>query len=236
MKRYVETGAKTGSYYLYGELVRNRPTEGILSDPLLHFVFVGQSVYGAKLALIGGVIPLERADEFAARMMDCWAALLPSLDDNARQDKPAFALWVFGPILVEKADDAPRFHLTPAERRAWWLALRPLALTIVREGPSSEVNSLLRCLKGSPLIVGIGNPDIGGLFLALQERMNVLDPKSTGFYWLDSIECATFTIEALLTTTTNAQERDRFYAIVASWAAPPLANETASAAARRMRT
>lgn len=220
---------------MYGEWVRNRPTEGVLSDPVLHFVFVGQSVYGAKLSLVRGGVPVRRANEFAAWMSDCWAALVPSLRDDVYQDKPAFALWVFGPILEGERDHASDFSLNAAEREAWWLALRPLALKVVREGPWGEVDSLLRSVKESPLLAGILLRDIAGLFQALRERTGALDSASTRFYCHDCIECACAAIEESLTRSTDAQEREELYVIVSYWAAPPLANVTAAAAARRIR-
>jgi hypothetical protein len=235
LMRYENTGAKTGSFDVYGELLTNRPAEGILRDTACYFHFVGQSIFGAKKALVGGGIPLGRADEFAARMQACWAVLGPSLGDTEYEDKPPFALWVFGPILGSNRHESLAFASTLDERKAWWLALRPLALSIVREGPSKEINSLLRGIKDSPLLASMGSRDVDDIFQSLHDRTKSLIRDSTGFSWDDSIECASVAIEAILARTANAKERADLYAVVESWAAPPLVNEHAAAAARRIR-
>ena len=125
---------------------------------------------------------LSRAGEFAARMLACWAVLGPSLGDGEYKDKPSFALWVFGPIFGSNRHETLAFAPTLDDRKAWWLALRPLALSIVREGVAKEINSLLRSIKQSPLLASMGSSDVGYIFQSLYERTKALTCDSTGFF------------------------------------------------------
>jgi hypothetical protein len=201
----------------------------------VHALFVGQSVFGAKMALANGGVPVSRATEFAANMEECLRALLPSLDDAQQKDTPAFTLWVFHPILIGEDENTSKLKLTEEDRHAWWRALTPLAISIVREGPSREIHSLLRCLKKSPLLQRLDATDVIELVAPMCKRTEALTPESMGFYWDDAISCASSVIESVMARAIDVPARDQLYQFVATWAAPPLAIESAGAAAKRLR-
>jgi len=230
------SGDRTGSFDVFQELVAAPARSGILSDPAVHALFVGQSVFGAKQALANGGVPLARANEYAGLMHECWKSLLPSLDEGERKDAPAFALWVFHPILDAENNEQPSgLKLAPQDRLAWWQALESLAVSIVRDGPSREINSLFRCMKRSPLAACLDEPAIADLLGALRERTTLLTSESVGSYWPDAISCAADVVESVSANTTDISSRDKLFAIVSSWAAPPLTNEGAGAVAKRLR-
>jgi hypothetical protein len=234
MVRY-KNGEPTGSYDAIPGLIASPPAAGVLSDPSVHALFVGQSVFGAKQVLANGGVPLDRAKEFVGRMEACWRALMPSLSESERQDAPAFALWVFHPILDANNANSSKLELTPEDRLAWWRALKPLAVAIVRDGPSREIGSLLRCMKNSPLLAHLDGGEVEDLFVALHAKTATLTRDTTGHHWDDAISCASSAIEAVTANTTDASTRDRLYKFVANWAAPPLAIESAGAVAKRLR-
>lgn len=234
MVRY-DSGEPTGSHDAIRRLIAAPSAVGVLSDPSVHALFVGESVFGAKEALANGGVPLARAHEFASCMEECWRALVPSLSESEKKNAPAFALWVFHPILDEKNEDSSKLHLTLEDRHAWWRVLKPLAGLIVRDGPSREINSLLRCMKESPLLARIEAADIMDLLVTLRAKTASLTRETLGYYWDDAISCASSVIESIAANTADAPTRDQLYAFVATWAAPPLAIETAGAAAKRLR-
>jgi hypothetical protein len=231
-----DSGERTGSYDLIQELVASPPLAGILSDPSVHALFVGQSVFGAKEALANGGVPLARASEYARQMGDCWNALVPSLDEGERKDAPAFALWVFHPIFDAGNNASSRLKLTIEDRLAWWQALKPLAMSVVRDGPSREINSLLRCMKGSALTARLKGAGIADFLEALRVKTTALTRESVGYHWFDAISCAADVIESVSANTTDPIVRDRLYALVSTWAAPPLASDAAGAVAKRLRS
>jgi hypothetical protein len=162
--------------------------------------------------------------------------LVPSLDD-ARGDAPAFALWVFHPVLdaAGRSTSSSELKLTPEDRATWWRTLKTLADAIVREGPSRELSSLFRCMKDSPLLASLDGDEVIDLLVSLSTRTATLSRDSLGFYWDDAISCASAVVESITPNTAEPRTRDRLYALVASWAAPPLAIETSGAVARRLR-
>jgi hypothetical protein len=234
MVRY-ENGEPTGSHDAIPGLIATPSAAGVLSDPAVHALFVGQSVFGAKQALANGGVPLARAKEFATRMEECWRALVPSLSESERKDAPAFALWVFHPILDTETENASKLKLTTDDRLSWWRVLKPLAISIVRDGPSREINSLLRCMKKSPLLVRLDGAEIMDMLVALRTKTATLTRETIGYHWDDAISCASSVIESVTANTRDAATRDQLYAFVAAWAAPPLAIESAGAVAKRLR-
>jgi hypothetical protein len=232
---YEGSGERTGSYDVIQELVAAPARAGILSDPVVHALFVGQSVFGAKEALANGAVPLARANEYTSHMQACWKTLLPSLIEGERKDAPAFALWVFHPVLDADKETSSRLKLAPEARIEWWKALKPLAVSIVQDGPSREIDSLFRCLKRSPLTAHLDGPAMMVLLEALRTKTAPLTRESIGYYWIDAISCAAEVIESITANTTDAALRDQLYGLVSTWAAPPLAVESAGAVAKRLR-
>lgn len=234
MVRY-KNGEPTGSHDAIPGLIAAPSAAGVLSDPSVHALFVGQSVFGAKQALVNGCVPLSRAKEFATRMEECWRALGPGLSESKQKDAPAFALWVFRPILGAENETTSKLKLTSEDRLSWWRVLKPLALSIVRDGPSRETNSLLRCMKKSPLLARLDGAEIMELLMALRTKTANLTHEMVSSHWADAISCASSVIESVTANTTDAPTRDQLYAFVATWAAPPLAIENAGAVAKRLR-
>jgi hypothetical protein len=228
---------RTWDFNVIRELVAAPAQSGILGDPSVHALFVGQSVFGAKEALDNGDIPLARANEYAGLMRECWKALRPSLDESKQKDV-AFALWAFSPILDAKNESSPGLKLTPKDRLTWWNALKPLAISIVQAGPSREIDSLFHCLARSPLTASLDTPIIANLLdllEALRARTASLTLESAGYYWLKAISRAANVIESITANTKDTMSHDQLYALVSTWAAPPLAVENAGAVAKRLR-
>ncbi len=233
--RYEPSGERPGSHDVIRELIAAPSAAGVLSDHAVHALFVGQSVFGAKEAVAHGDVPLARASEYASQMEHCWKALLPTLDETHRKDAPPFALWVFHPIVDPEKDESSPLKLTPADRLAWWRALAPLAISVVRQGPSREVSSLFRCMKGSPLVEQLDGSELIELLTALGTRTATLTRASVGPHWDDAIACAAAVIEPVCRRTIDAKTRDELYAFLSTWASPPLAHESVGAVAKRLR-
>lgn len=234
--RYEETGQPTGAHDVIDQLIRSPSQSGVLSDSSMHLLFVGQSVFGAKQALANGGVPFERADEFAQRMKTCWEALRSAPVGAEQKDPPAFALWVFHPIL-DAADEQGRskLELTDDARQGWWRILKPLATSVAREGPLREVHSLLHCLKHSPLVARVDGAEVLDILVELRSRAETFAPEDGAYHRDDTIACASSVIESVMANTVDAIVRDELYSLVAAWAAPPLGNETAATVAKRLR-
>jgi hypothetical protein len=90
-------------------------------------------------------------------------------------------------------------------------------------------------MKNSSLVELIDAAELIELLAPLRKRMETLTSESRGYYWDDAISCASSVIESISARTTDALARDQLYAFVATWAAPPLAMESAGAVAKRLR-
>lgn len=201
----------------------------------MYTLFVGQSLFGAKLALVRGGVPLARTHEFAHRVHECWNALAGTLSEDERKDAPAVALWIFSPILDKNHNSDPELELTTEDRLTWWRALYNVAVSIVRDGPSREVGWLFHVMAGSPVVQAFQQSDYVELLEALQTRTRTLDRASLGYHWADALSSASEVIEALAQNEQETATVDLLYRIVSDWAAPPLSVERAGAAARQIR-
>jgi hypothetical protein len=150
-------------------------------------------------------------------------------------DAPSIALWVFGPILtLQQADSAVR-HLSIEERRTWWRALYDLAISIVRDGPSREVDELFAAMARSPLLEGLQERDYRELIAALRERVQASASDVRDYHWRAALAHAANVVEALAKNERDVSRIDGLYRIVSAWAEPPLSIERAGVAAKRIR-
>jgi hypothetical protein len=145
------TGLRRVSTTFTRSLVGAPAVGGLLNAPEAHAFFVSRAVFGAKLQVLNGVVPVDRASDYVSFVTQCGSVLLPRLSENRDGDTPAFWLWVFHPILDELGSDA---KLKPGsdDRLKWWRALCDLARSIVRFGSAREISDLFSRLRKSPLL------------------------------------------------------------------------------------
>jgi len=232
-RRY-QSGGPTGSRDFLDEFLGSPAEAGILHDPAMHAYFVGQTVFGAKQALSNGLIPVEEAGEFAARMRRSWGPLVAILGADEYKDPPAFALWVFSPIL--EGQRSARFKLSPEDRLVWWRALRELALAVVREGPPREVSHLFRKMTASPLLQTLDVLDVLDLLEALGERTKPLTSAELGYRWTDAISAACTVVESVHRSNVDRSVLDLLYNLASTWAARPFVVEEAASLAKNLRS
>jgi hypothetical protein len=177
---------------------------------------------------------MDRASEYASLTQAAWEALAPRLEEGGREGHaPAFALWVFDPVLHQQAEGAKSW--TDAELDTWWTHLEPLARAIVRDGPWREISSLTRLLNESRLTGAIAVGRLWPLVEAIAVRAAALDPRQGGAYWRQALTCASSLAEKMAERTSDRKLRDDLYAVVSKWGASPLSLDEAAAAAKRIR-
>ena len=216
------------------EVLANPPSEGLLANPEFFEIFAGQLAFGCKLALASGWVPLERASEYASLTQAAWRALAPRLKDGAREgNAPAFALWVFDPVLHQQAEGAKSW--TDADLDTWWNHLEPLAGAIVRDGPWREISSLTRLLSESRLTGAIDVGRLWPLVETIAVRAAAVDPPQGGAYWRQALTCASSLAVKMAERATHPKLRDDLYAVVSKWGASPLSLDEAATAAKSIR-
>jgi len=226
------SGEKTGSSAFLSQLLAQRPSQGLLSDPALYDIFVAQAVFGAKQALINDAVPLARAAEYFDLILACWSALLPTMSDERSNGHAAVALWAVGPIL--ETDPKSEHALKTPDRMAWLRAALPLALKVVAEGPWHEVSHLMGDLSDSELLNTIEISDIKPLLLAFDARVKAISPTAPRYRWDHAISRAATSIGTLLPRV-DSGTRDWMFEMLTLWAASPTSNDTAREVARDFR-
>jgi hypothetical protein len=232
--RYEGTNEPTGSHDIFEELVARPSLHGVLADPSLHAFFVGQAVYGAKLALVGGAVPLERATEFFLRIDSCWSSLLPTMSEDPTRDRPAVALWALSPIL--ETNENSEHSLRTNDRLAWWRAASATALAIVRDGPWQEIDHLMGALGKSSLLDSLTVTALRPVLEALDARTKGILQAAPRYRWDHALTSAAVVIECVAPFTTDNAARDWLFSLLTAWAAAPLSNEKAAQVARGLRT
>jgi len=228
-------GRTSGSHQLIEELLAAPSAAGLLSDSANHLKFVGQVVFGLKTAVANGGVPVARAAEYAALLGKAWRALGPSLESMKSGRRPAFALWAFHVVLDDPFDAAQRAEgrIQPADVPQWWACLRDVATTVAAEGPSWELDALVRQLRAEEAVRVVGPADALAILQLIAERTRPMTATELDPYWRMALDGAAELCERVADLP-NAPIEELF-ALASEWGGPPLSIERAAAAARRIR-
>jgi hypothetical protein len=228
---YRKNSERVFEAYLIEELLAAPPAVGALSERRTYLHWISKIVFGAKMTFLRQLPSPNLVADYANLITACWRQLR---DAPAGRPFGLIPQWAFAPINeMANTQDSPLLG-------DFWICMRPIACSVVRDRSWPEVHWFLLSLKGKNLGDRLGAEALMAVFEAVDakyrhalESYQMTEGQSSSSHEHESaLEQAAELAEYLgLLTSTTPNVRSRLHSILQTWDMI-----RARAAARKLRT